>query len=345
MGGYDVLPYSIDVVAENLDVPWAMAIDDKGKIYFTERNGSIRVIDNGELLLEPLITFESPFVSRGEGGLMGIDLDPNFEDNGYIYVMYSYEDDNRVFNRVVRLKVEDNKAYLDRILINRIPGGLIHNGGRVKVGPDKKLYITTGDAGYPTLAQNLNSLAGKILRIELDGSIPKDNPFYKSPIYSLGHRNPQGLAWSHDNYRLYASEHGNRGHDELNLIKAGENYGWPIVQGYEIMSELIIQSPMIHSGNETWAPSGIVCISQGPWKGRLLGTTLRGQKLLVVLFNEDGTKVETVQSWLDLQYGRLRDVIVAKDGSIYIATNNRDGRGNPSASDDKIIRLNPLTQV
>lgn len=333
-------PYGIEVVAENLYVPWAIDISNEGNIYFTERSGAVRVINNGELNPEPLITFGTPFTSQGEGGLMGIALDPNFSQNHYIYVMHSYGEGNSLYNRVVRLIENNNRASIDRILIDKIPGGRIHNGGRIKIGPDKKLYITTGDAGSPMLAQDPVSIAGKILRIELDGRIPQDNPITKSPVYSLGHRNPQGLAWNSKNV-LYASEHGQSAHDEINIVKPGANYGWPLVEGDENAGEVIIEKPLIHSGEDTWAPSGITFVNQGPWQGKLLVAALRGQRLLVITLNGNGTVVRNVEAWLRNEYGRLREVIQGKDGSIYLATSNQDGRGNPDLSDDKIIRLIP----
>jgi len=203
---------------------------------------------------------------------------------------------------------------------------------------DKKLYVATGDAGNPSLSQSLSSIAGKILRVELDGSIPKDNPVLNSPIYSLGHRNPQGLTWNAQNV-LYSSEHGQSAHDEVNIITSGLNYGWPLVQGDEDSTETIVQKPLIHSNEDTWSPSGITFVNQGLWKDKLLVATLRGQELLVISLNENGYVVENIEYWLKGEYGRLREVIQGKDGYIYITTSNRDGRGNPNISDDKILRL------
>lgn len=335
------LPYEVEVIAENLYVPWAIDISNEGKLYFTERSGAVRIIEDGKLLPQPLIRFSTPFVSQGEGGLMGIALDPNYSQNHYIYVMHSYAEGNQVHNRVVRLIENNNKASIDRVIIDKIPGGRIHNGGRIKIGPDGKLYITTGDAGNSALAQNITSTAGKILRIELDGSIPEDNPNVNSPVYSLGHRNPQGLAWNSRNI-LYASEHGQTAHDEINIIQPGANYGWPLVQGNEDSKEVIVQKPLIHSEEETWAPSGIAFVEQGPWQGKLLVATLRGEQLLTISLNGKGTKVNSVDSWLKNRYGRLREIIQGKDGSIYLTTSNRDGRGNPNIGDDKIIRIIPI---
>lgn len=334
------LPYDIQVIAENLYVPWAIDISDSNKLYFTERSGTIRVIQNGILLPQPLITFPPPFISQGEGGLMGLVLDPNFSQNHYIYVMYSYLEGNQIYNRVARLVENNNRASINRIIIDKIPGSQVHNGGRLKIGPDQKLYISTGDATNPSLSQDPTSLAGKILRLELDGSIPLDNPLRNSPVYSLGHRNPQGLAWSPRNI-LYSSDHGPSAHDEINIIYPGANYGWPLVQGDETSPLIMSFPPLINSGLDTWAPSGITFITQGPWEGKLLVATLRGQRLLAISLNEDGTVVENVESLLPNEYGRLREVIQANDGSIYITTSNRDGRGTIQAADDKIIRLIP----
>lgn len=331
-------PYETEVIAEKLNVPWAIDISNDGKIYFTERPGSIRVIENGKLNPQPLITFGAPFISQGEGGLMGIALDPNFSQNHYLYVMHSYQEGNKIYNRVVRLIEKNNKASIDRIIIDNIPGSQFHNGGRIKIGPDKKLYITTGDAQNQQLAQDLSSLAGKILRIELDGSIPSDNPFPNSPVYSLGHRNPQGLAWNSKNI-LYSSEHGQTAHDEINIIQPGANYGWPLVQGDEFSTEILTQKPLIHSNEDTLAPSGITFINQGIWQEKLLVATLLGQQLLVISLNDNGTVVKNMESWFKNEYGRLREVVQGSDGSIYITTSNRDGRGNPDVFDDKIIRL------
>ncbi len=331
-------PFEIQNVAENLTVPWALDISPEGRLFITERIGTVRTIVNGELAPQPLYTFSPPFVSAVEGGLMGIALDPDFSQNHYFYVVYTYKEGDQYYNRVVRLIEQNNKAHLDRVLLDKIPGGLIHNGGRLKFGPDQKLYITTGDAGIPGLAQDPVSLAGKILRINRDGSIPEDNPFPGSPVYSLGHRNPQGLAWNPKGI-LYASEHGASAHDEINIIIPGGNYGWPLAQGDEDSSEIQVQKPLIQSGDETWAPSGISYINQGPWKGKLVAAALRGLRLLAFQLNQNGTEIRGLESWLRGEYGRLRDVFQAEDGSIYLLTSNRDDRGNPVPSDDRIIRL------
>lgn len=336
------VPYRIEVIAEQLNIPWAIAIGEEGDLYFTERTGTIKKLEGGRFPAKTLFEFTQPFISFGEGGLMGIALDPDFTSNRRFYVMHTYSEGDRSFNRVIRLLEQGDSAVIDRVILDRIPAGRIHNGGRIKIGPDRKLYITAGDSGNPSLAQDLTSLAGKILRINLDGSIPEDNPFMDSPVYSYGHRNPQGLAWN-SNGLLYSSEHGQTAHDEINLILPGANYGWPIIQGDETAEELRLHTPLIHSAENTWAPSGIAWISQGPWQGKLLVACLRGMQLLEVAFNPEGTAVTGLQSHLWNEYGRLREVIQAKDGSIYLATNNRDGRGMPVPADDRILKLTPIS--
>lgn len=337
------IPYTLFTVAEGLNVPWEMDIAPDGRIFFTERPGVIRVIEKEKLLPEPVISFKAPFTSQGEGGLLGLVLDPKFEKNHYIYVYHTYTEKNQIKNRVLRLVEKNNKAKVDKVIIKDLPGSKNHNGGRIKIGPDGYLYITVGDRYEPGLAQDKKSLGGKILRIGLDGSIPKSNPFPNSPIYSLGHRNPQGLAWHPESGELFASEHGQSAHDEINLIQAGANYGWPKIQGDETSKkERDLRKPIVHSGNKTWAPSGMAFISQGPWKGQLLVANLRGEQVLKITLNKkDPAKVEKIESiFKDL--GRIRNVYEADDGSIYLMTNNRDGRGEPKKGDDKLIRLTPV---
>lgn len=336
-------PYDIDILADNLNVPWEMDIAYDGRIFFTERPGVIRVIDStGRLKTDPVFQFEAPFISKSEGGLLGIVLDPYFEQNHYMYVYHTYEEDNAIKNRVLRLIEQDNKAIIDKVLIDNLPGASNHNGGRIKIGPDGLLYITAGDRYEPPLAQDMNSLGGKILRIALDGSIPEDNPIAGSPIYSLGHRNAQGLAWHPETQLLYASEHGQSAHDEINLVEAGANYGWPIIEGDETSADYPdLRPPILQSGNKTWAPSGMTFVSKGPWRDELLVANLRGNQVLKITINElDPSKIDQVQ-YLFQDWGRIRNVYEGKDGTLYIMTNNRDGRGNPKKGDDKIYRLTP----
>ncbi len=331
------LPYGIETVAEELNVPWEVAFAGEGNLFFTERPGNLRMIRDGELVEEPLLSFPAPFISEGEGGLLGLALDPDFAANQYLYIYHSYEKDGDILNRVLRVIVHKDKAEIDKVILDGIVGDTNHNGGRLKIGPDGLLYITAGDRYEPELAQEETSLGGKILRIHLDGSIPEDNPFEDSPVYSYGHRNPQGLAWHPETGQLYSSEHGQTAHDEINLIHKGKNYGWPVIEGDETKEGMI--SPLLHSGEETWAPSGMAFITEGEWKNQLLVANLRGNQILKVELSEDGSKVVKTDTLFKGKYGRIRNVAEAPDGSIYFLTNNHDGRGVPQGGDDKIIRL------
>ncbi|MEO2204885.1 PQQ-dependent sugar dehydrogenase [Paenibacillus pabuli] len=335
-----VIPYQASVLATGLNAPWELVSVPDGRMFVTERPGTIRVITNGELQTEPLIAFEAPFNEEGEGGLLGLAADPDFENNGYLYAYHSYLEGGGIANRVLRLKVNGDQAVIDKELLGNIPGGTNHNGGRIKIGPDHMLYITTGERYEPELAQDQNSLGGKILRISLDGSIPADNPWPNSPVYSMGHRNAQGLAWNPDNGYLYATEHGQRNYDEINRIEAGENYGWPEVEGDEDDNGTY-RAPLAHSGDDTWAPSGVAFIEEGPWAGSLLAANLRGEQLLHITLSEDGTQVEKVEPIFEDEWGRIRNVTAGEDGKLYILTNNRDGRGTPRDGDDHIIVLTP----
>lgn len=240
----------METVAENLSIPWSIDWTHDGTIYFTERIGNLRVIQDGDLLQDPLLSLG---VGGSEGGMLGVAVDPDFEENNYIYLYYTYNEFLATLNKVVRYQVIDGIVTEDKVLIDGIPGGPFHDGGRIQFGPDGKLYITTGDAGNPDFSQDLNSIAGKILRINSDGTIPNDNPWENSPVYSIGHRNPQGIDWD-DSGNLVATEHGPSGwrgvaHDEINMIIPGANYGWPDVIGDEAAEGL--QNPILHTGDDT----------------------------------------------------------------------------------------------
>ncbi|MFP4654962.1 MAG: PQQ-dependent sugar dehydrogenase [Methanohalobium sp.] len=302
-----------------------------GSIIFTERPRKIRIVDVDKgLLQEPLLAIDE-VVHRGEGGLLGITLHPDYSSNHWVYVYYTYQNGGGLVNKVVRFE-KNNYGLVNRTtIIDNIPSGFIHNGGRIKFGPDEYLYITTGDSANSNLAQKQGSLAGKILRLEDDGTIPENNPFPDSPVYSLGHRNPQGLAWDDQN-RLWSTEHGSSATDELNLIKPGNNYGWPEIRGDDTATGL--ETPVIHSGNQTWAPSGAAYLN-----GSIYYSGLRSQSLYEAEIEEDNS-IE-LKRHIERNFGRLRGVAVGPDNFLYIFTSNRDGRGVPAEMDDQIIRINP----
>ena len=337
--------FNIETVVRGLDTPWAIDFAPDSRIFVTERPGRIRIVEHGQLYAEPWITLD--VASGGEAGLLGLAIDPQFSQNRYVYVAYSYRAGTFSFrNRLARLREEPKtgKGIFDKILIDDLAGANNHDGGRVKFGPDGKLYWTTGDAQTTRYAQNIKSLNGKILRLSPDGTVPADNPFTNSYVYSFGHRNSQGLAWQPGTGRLYATEHGPSGfqgccRDEVNYIEPGKNYGWPEIRGDQTKDGMI--SPVIQSGTkETWAPAGAVFATHGPWAGSLLFTGLRGQSLYrVVIDQNDPRKMQTFERHFSHQFGRLRDIVEGPDKALYLLTSNRDGRGSPVPDDDRVIRL------
>ncbi|MCR8849947.1 PQQ-dependent sugar dehydrogenase [Rossellomorea sp. SC111] len=310
------------VVEQDLSIPWS--IQKLGDVfYLTQRTGDIVEIKDGKKSIVKT-SLSKPLSDRPEAGLLGFVLHPDFKSNQQAFAYYTYEDSGDNFNRVVTLKRTANEWTEEKVLLDRIPSGQYHQGGRLEIGPDHKLYITTGDATRQDNAQDLSFLGGKILRMDLDGGIPSDNPFKGSPVYSYGHRNPQGLAWNQDR-ELYETEHGPNGYDEVNLIKSGNNYGWPKITGDEKEESLI--TPLAHSGEPSWAPSGADF-----WKGDLVFASLAGQS--VKRFETESGEVTDLLTG----FGRVRDVLVEGD-TLYFVSNNTDGRGIPRENDDKLYEV------
>ncbi len=309
-------------LAENLEVPWAIDFLPNGTMIFTERGGRVNLLgDDGSVTN----VAELDVSQVSESGLLGVAVDPNFTENSYIYLFYTY---GGGLNRISRF-VLDGELVNETVLLENIPGGVIHNGGRLKFGPDGKLYATTGEAGNQNLAQDVNSTGGKILRLNPDGTVPSDNPF-GNYVYAYGNRDPQGITWNPSNGILYASDHGSSMNDEINIITSGGNYGWPIVQGDQNQSGYI--SPIRVYTNFTLAPSGI-----GFYQNRLYVSGLRGSQIRVLELSEDGRSITGEGVFLN-NMGRIREVVV-RDGFLYISTSNRDGRGIPQSGDDKIVRI------
>ncbi len=358
----EVQTQTYKVIAAGLDVPWAIVFlpaspangqggPDKS-LLITERSGRVLLIDsNGKLKEKEVATFDK-VKEIGEGGLLGVVIDPKFSQNRYVYFYYTYEENGKTYNKVERYQYEVIRLAIaceennpncdsptprlakDKVIVDKIPSSSNHNGGRIKFGPDGFLYITTGDAQNPPQAQDKNALGGKILRVTNEGKPAPGNPF-DNLVYSYGHRNPQGLAWDNQG-RLWATEHGRSGAlsglDELNLIEKGKNYGWPIIQGDE--AKIGMETAKLNSGADvTWAPAGAAIIDNS-----LFFAGLRGQTLYEAII--DGQKI-TLKEHFKGQFGRIREVIVGPDNLLYITTSNKDGRGNPTADDDKIIQINP----
>ncbi|QQS39132.1 PQQ-dependent sugar dehydrogenase [Candidatus Woesebacteria bacterium] len=322
----------LEILASNLEVPWAITFLPDNTMLVTERSGKVRQIGVDSKQNTPIATLDVKQI--GEGGLLGIAAHPNFVENHFVYFYYTYSgNEESTLNKVTRMVFEHESLREEMTIVDKIEGAANHNGGRIKFGPDNYLYITTGDAQEPSLAQDITSLAGKILRVGDDGRVPDDNPF-GNLVYSYGHRNPQGISWD-ENGNLWATEHGRSGvlsgRDEINRIEKGVNYGWPEIQGDEKRTGMV--SPYIHSGDfTTWAPAGIAIKN-----GILYFGGLRGQALYKVDTKKNVVEIEEL--YKD-QFGRIREVIFGPDNYVYITTSNKDGRGDPDDTDDKLIRIN-----
>jgi aldose sugar dehydrogenase len=331
---------------KNLVTPWEISFSPDGRIFFTERQGRVRVVKNG--VMETWLDIQGA-VEDTESGLLGIAVDPDFINNRFVYIAYTYSTPEWKFvNRLVRCKENSNgKGFEEKILIDNIRGLQNHNGGPIKFGPDGKLYWTVGDSFDGKKAQDLTNLNGKVLRLNSDGTIPSDNPFPNSYIWSYGHRNVQGLSWQEGTNTLFVTEHGPTGdlsitaccNDEINIVEKGKNYGWPKIYGKQTAEGLV--SPIYLSGSDkTWAPAGAVFLKKGLWKGSFLFVGLRGVALYRAVINPNNPReILRVEEYLKGTFGRLRDVAEAPDGKIYICVSNRDGRGEPRAEDDRIITL------
>ncbi|WP_035767911.1 PQQ-dependent sugar dehydrogenase [Arthrobacter castelli] len=295
--------------ADSLTSPWSMALLPDGSVLVSERDSAaIKRIDDGEVTMVGTVEHVVP---GGEGGLLGIAVAPTFARDRYLYAYYTSASDNRI----VRMEYDggqDPGLGTQEVLLEGIPKATIHNGGRIKFGPDGMLYASTGDATQEDQAQNRQSLSGKILRITPDGDPAPGNPFGDNPVYSLGHRNVQGLAWDSEG-RLWASEFGPTEDDELNLIRPGGNYGWPEVTGAPGVDGFI-DAQVVWPSTATASPSGMAIVNDVAYIG-----ALRGQRLWEVPLL-DGRAGQPVSHFQD-DYGRLRDVITGPDGALWVATN------------------------
>ncbi|NWJ68823.1 PQQ-dependent sugar dehydrogenase [Marine Group I thaumarchaeote] len=320
----------VQVLATNLEKPWAIGFADD-KIFVTEKVGRVRVIESGILLDDPLATLRTANVFGG--GLLGIAVHPAFDRNHFIYVYYTYEKDGALWNKILRITESNNKLDAAKTIFDNIPGSVYSNGGIIKFGPDGKLYVGTGSVSDSHGPQDIQSLEGKILRLNDDGTIPDDNPFSNSPVFSFGHMNPKGLGW--DNVgNLFVTEMGPSKNDEINLVQSGGNYGWPEQEcsgNEEFIDPINCYDPAIE-------PGGIVFYYGDKIKleNSLVLASLRASHLFNLEIDEDGVKSQkSILSGL----GRIRDVAVGPDGYLYLITSNTDGKGFPDASDDKLLRI------
>ena len=321
----------VEIVATNFDKPWSIAFDDE-RIFVSEKSGKIQIITPTGILDSPLITLRTPEVFGG--GLLGITTHPDFSNNHFLYAYYTYEENEKLWNKVIRITEENNKSIEIITIIDKIPGSAFSNGGVIKFGPDGKLYVGTGSVSdFSDESQNINSLSGKILRLNDDGTIPSDNPFVESYVFTLGHRNPTGFAWNIEGL-MYATESGPTKNDEINLIRAGSNYGWPEVQCFSNNENFENPIECFDPGLE---PGGIIFYTGDKLDlgNKMILASQKATNLFKVEINDDDVNLERILSGL----GRIRDVAQGPDGYVYIITTNTDGKAFPAPDDDKLLRI------
>ncbi len=333
------------VVASGLDVPWSIAFLPEGDMLVTERAGRVRVVTLAGEVRAPVA--EPAVAAQAEGGLLGLALHPDFANTGFFYVYLTGDEGGERKNRVERwvLAADRSSATLDRVILGGIAASHLHDGGRIRFGPDGMLYVGTGDGREPDRSQDPDDTAGKILRITPEGDAPADNPFSGSPVFVLGVRNTQGFDWRDDGV-LVVTDHGpsgeyegRTGHDEVNVVQPGDNLGWPTIYACESGAGFV--TPAM-----TWKealPPGGASFYRGSaiseWSGSLLVSSLGGEHLQRVVFDPDGERVASHDVYLRGAHGRLREVVMGPDGHLYVTTSNCDGRGTCGPEQDLILRI------
>lgn len=337
----------VEVWVDSLSIPWSLRFLPDGDALVAQRTGEIVRIPSGEQEQESY--FDVPgAVHEVDAGLMGLAIHPDFDNNKWIYIMHAYRNqEDKLLSKVVRLSHQGSTAVVDKVIMDNIPAYAIHLGGRIAFGPDGLLYIGTGDMSQPFLAQDINHLASKILRITDEGEIPSDNPFENSAVYSYGHRVVQGFAWDPETGAFFNSEHGPSGaevegsvryRDEINKVEKAGNHGWPVVVGAPGMSSYV--DPKAIWNKAAVPPAGMTF-----YKGDLFVASLGGQALIRLVFDkENDYEVKKVERWFSYApskgiYGRMRDVTIGPDGNLYVTTSNTDGRAAVRIHDDKILKL------
>jgi len=333
-------------IVSGLDTPWEILWGPDDHIWFTERSGKISRVHPGSGELTELITIGEVY-EQGESGLLGMVLHPDFNNHPHVFVVYTYFESSDIKERLVRYTYTEGTLVSPLTLLEGIDGASTHDGSRLVIDADQKLYMTTGDAAQTSLSQDLNSLSGKVLRLNLDGSVPDDNPISGSYLWSWGHRNAQGLVISPSGI-MYSSEHGPSSDDEVNIIEKGRNYGWPTVRGFcdtgtetQFCADSSVYEP-IAAWTPTLAVAGMDFYQSGDiphWSNSLLLTTLKEAELVVLELSQDGRSVVQEEIYFDNWWGRLRDLCISPDGRIFLAVSNRDGRGSVRPADDRIVEI------
>ncbi len=318
-------PRVVDTVASNLEAPWGITFLPDGTALVGERDTTRMVaIEDGRVRPLGEVAGVSP---RGESGLLGLAASPSYDEDGLIYAYLTTASDNRV----VTMTYDGRRLGAPKPILTGIPNGFIHDGGRLLFAEDGNLFVSTGETGEEQLAQDRDSLAGKILRITPEGKPAPGNPRPGSPVWSMGHRNVQGLAFDDDG-ELWATEFGSNTWDELNRIDRARNYGWPVVEGKGDQDDY--RNPFVQWRTSQASPSGLAFLDGSLWAG-----ALRGNRLWQIPVTADGTG--TPRDFFVGDYGRMRTVVAAPDGNLWVTTSNRDGRGDPVAQDDRILVIAP----
>ncbi|HEY6977367.1 MAG TPA: PQQ-dependent sugar dehydrogenase [Chitinophagaceae bacterium] len=333
----------IRIVKKGLNYPWEIIWGKDNRIWMTERDGKISSIDpsNGNTIFSFTI---SEVEARNEGGLLGMALHPDFQHNGLLYVVYNYNNHNKHFEKLVCYTYANNTLSHPVVLLDGIVGSTNHNGSRLWITNDAnpKIFLTTGDSFNSDLSQPTNTLNGKILRVNLDGSIPSDNPFPNNPVWTYGHRNPQGLVVVND--IIYASEHGPDIEDEVNIIEKGRNYGWPNVEGPCNGDEISfckshnVKEPIWSSGDNTLAVCGLDYYNNDripQWKNSLIMMTLKNSSIRQLQLSDNGRSIVDSKTYFENKWGRLRDICISQDGKVYVCTSN-------GGNNDMIIEISKL---
>lgn len=326
------------VIVQGLNYPWELVWGSDNFIWMTERGGKISRVNpaTGAVTLVHTVT---EVLSNGEGGMLGMVLHPNFSTTPHVFVAYNYNNAGNYREKIIRFTYNGTTLTSPVTIIDNIAAASIHNGCRMVITPDLKLFITTGDASNQSLPQNTSSINGKVLRLNLDGTIPADNPVAGNPYWSFGHRNPQGLVFA--NNILYSSEHGPSNDDEINIIEKGRNYGWPAVHGYCDLSgeQTFCAANNVKEPIKAWTPTAAVCgmdyynsnlIPQ--WKNSLLMVALKNSRLYQMKLDAAFTSITETNEFFNSSYGRMRDICISPAGRVYICTSN-------GGNNDRIIEI------
>jgi glucose/arabinose dehydrogenase len=339
----DGVRFFVDTYVSRVEVAWSLAFAADGRLFFTERPGRVRVVQNGSLVAQPALTL-TDVVANGESGALGLALHPQFATNHFVYLSYTADNGRgSAVNRLVRYREANNTLVDAVVLLDNIGASAIHNGSRVRFGPDGTLFMTMGDAAAADNAQSLSSDNGKILRLNDDGTTPRDNPF-STPVFSFGHRNPQGIDWHPATGELWETEHGNIGNDEINVIEAGKNYGWPVIEGDAarpgMVTPIVFFTPSVApSGGSFYRGTAFPA-----FQNNFFFATLRGMHIhRLRLDASNPRRIAAEEKLIENRFGRIRDVVSGPDGFLYFSTSNRAGQSDaPAPDDDRILRLVPL---